>query len=144
MTEKSVDGTMQDLQEELEGEEAGKEAPGSEAAGPDGGGASGAMPEDLDINELINQVGGPENFAAMVVDGANEWLKKNSLTPMNDLQGLLIKKGLGACLVKWNFSTKAAPEWILAGGVLWVIYDKYTERKKLLKEKKEAPAEEGN
>ena len=142
MSEKSVDGTIQDLEDELEGE-AGKEAPRPEVAQGDGAaaGAPEGMEADIDIEDLIKQVGGPENFAGMVVDGANEWLQKNNLTPMNPLQGILIKKGLGACLVKWDLSTKAAPEWILAAGVLWVIFDKNQERKKLTAAQKDQPAE---
>ena len=135
MKEKSVDGSMEELEQEL------SDAPDG-PGGPNGEGGATPVPpnlEDLDLDKLIEDIG-PENFAQMAIEAANNWCIHNQLKPLNDLQCVLVKKGLSACLLKWKIDTKAAPEWILAAGILWVIYDKYNERKKLLAEK--APEKE--
>lgn len=144
MTEqgKSVEGTLEDLKIEIEGEQGGAKP---KMEGPRNGGPEvNALPGDgdIDVDQLIKDLGGPEGVAALTIETINDWLGKNGLSPLNQLQAIMIRKGLAACLMKWNLDTKAAPEEILVLGVLWVLWDKIREKKKLDREKEtDKPAE---
>jgi len=76
-----------------------------------------------------------EEIADVIISMTNTFCTTNGLSPLNPLQITILKTGLVGTAIKYNLRLDDQPELILAGGALWIAADKYSELKKLRKEK---------
>ncbi len=66
---------------------------------------------------------------------ANNLCTSNGLSPLNPLQITILKTGMVGTALKYNLRLDDQPELLLAGGALWIAADKYTELKRLRKDR---------
>lgn len=72
-----------------------------------------------------------EPMIDMVIGMANSYFEGSGMTRLNPIQETLIKTGLMGVCLKYNMSLDEQPELLLAGGLLWVGAEKYTEYKRI-------------
>lgn len=128
MTEnESPRGTLAELHEKLtqEGSTETSETEGRES-----------IAGDIDLAQLIDTIGA-SGVAELIIAHTNKKLADAGLTPVSDIQVLIVRLGLAGCIEKYKdrMGGKLEPEIILAAGGVWVLVEKYLEAKALRKKK---------